>query len=204
MKRYCNPQSRATTTQWMFAELDVPHEDIVVDFAAGETATPEFRAINPMGKLPTLLDGDTVVTEAAAICAYLADKFPDRGLPPDPGSPERGAYYRYLFVPGQTLEPLFSLHALEFEHPAPASVGWGDLPRVLDTIEAMTPADGWALGERFSAADVVFGGTLDFAAVFGWVEPTPKVAAYLERIRTRPAYRATHETFIAMDFKLPT
>ena len=80
MKHYCNPMSRAVTTMWMFAELDAPHEEINIDFASGESKSPEYRAINPMGKVPPLVDGDAVVTEVAAICAYLADPFPEKGL----------------------------------------------------------------------------------------------------------------------------
>ena len=195
MKHYFNPMSRGATTAWMFAELDVEHEDIVVDVHGGEQKGPEYRAINPMGKVPALVDGDVVVTEVAAICAYLADRFPERGLAPEPGSRERGAYYRYLFVPGTTLEPAFSLAALEFEHPAPLSAGWGDVTRARATIEAMTPESGWALGERFTAADVVFGGTLDSLVVLAGLEPSPRMAAYVERLRSRPAYKATHAGF---------
>ncbi len=102
VKHYFSPTSRAVTTDWMLKELDAPHEQIVVPAPAGEQ--PEYRAINPMGKVPALVDGDVVITEAAAICAYLADKFPEKGLAPPPGSAERGTYYRYLFFPGATLE----------------------------------------------------------------------------------------------------
>jgi glutathione S-transferase len=179
----------------MLEELDVPHEQIVVDFAAAEQQSPEYRAINPMGKVPALVDGDAVVTEVAAICAYLADKFPDKGLAPPPGSTERATYYRYLFVPGTTIEPLFTLTALGIAHPNPGSAGWGDLERVIATVESMTPSTGWVLGEQFSAADVVFGGMLDFSIRFGWMEASPKVEAYVERIRQRPAYQATHAVF---------
>jgi phenylpropionate dioxygenase-like ring-hydroxylating dioxygenase large terminal subunit/glutathione S-transferase len=195
VKHYCNPASRAVTTIWMLRELDVPHEEIVVDFAAGEQQSPEFRAINPMGKVPALVDGDTVVTEVAAICAYLADKFAEKGFAPPPGSTERAAYYRYLFVPGTTMEPVFALTALGIEHPNPGSAGWGDLARVMATVESMTPEAGWALGERFTAADVVFGGLLDSSVRFNLMEASPKVAAYVERIRARPAYQATHAGF---------
>ena len=192
MKHYFNPRSRAATTDWMLKELDAPHEQIVVDFLGGENDSPEFRAINPMGKVPALVDGDAVVTEAAAICAYLADKFPDKGLAPPPGSTERARYYRYLFFPGATLEPLFSLTSAGIEHPTPQSAGWGDMARVMATVESMTPGTGWALGEQFTAADVVYGGTLDFSIRFDWTQPSPRVAAYVERIRARPAYQATH------------
>ena len=130
-----------------------------------------------MGKVPALVDGDIVVTESAAICAYLADKFIDKGLAPPLDSLERGKYYRYLFFPGTTLEPLLSTHVQGFEATDPQSVGWGDLERGKAAIESMTPDSDWVLGERFSAADVVFGGTLDFSTQFQWMEPSAKVAA---------------------------
>ena len=195
MKHYFNPISRGVTTAWMFAELDVEHEDIVINLRGTEQERLAYRAVNPMGKVPALVDGDVVVTETAAICAYLADRFPERGLAPEPGSRERGAYYRYLFVPGTTLEPVFSLAALDFEHPAPQSAGWGDVTRALATIETMTPENDWALGERFTAADVVFGGTLDSLVALSGLKPSPRVAAYVERLRSRPAYQKTHGGF---------
>lgn len=192
MKHYYNPMSRAISTDWMLKELDAPHEQIRIDFKTNENNSADFRNINPMGKLPTLVDGEVVVTEVSAICAYLADKFPEKNLAPEIGSVERAAYYRYLFFAGNTIEPAFSLAACGFEHPDPMSAGWGDMQRVLATIEEMTPEIDWALGEQFTAADVVFGGLLDFSITFKWIEPSPKVAAYVERIRQRPAYKATH------------
>lgn len=195
MKHYFNPMSRGATTDWMLKELGITHEQVIVDLGAGENKSAEFREINPMEKLPALVDGETVVTEVAAICAYLADKYPDKGFAPEPGSAERGSYYRYLFIAGNTLEPAISLAALSIEHPQPGSAGWGDMSRVTNTIESMTPAVDWALGEQFSTADVVFGGLLDYAMAFNLIEASPKVAAYVERIRNRPAYRDTHEAF---------
>jgi glutathione S-transferase len=192
MKYYFNPQSRAATTSWMLAELDVPCEAIHVDLGAGENATPEYRAINPMQKVPALVDGDVVVTESAAICAYLADKFADKGLAPAITSKDRGRYYRYLFFPGTTLEPLLTAELLGFEVANPASVGWGDIERGLMAVESMTPEVDWILGRQFTAADVVFGGTLDFALNLDWMKVSPRVRAYVERLRERPAYRTSH------------
>ena len=192
MKHYFHPTSRAVTTDWMLKELDAPHEQIVVRAPAGEQ--PEYRAINPMGKVPALVDGDVVITEAAAICAYLADKFPEKGLAPPPGSAERGKYYRYLFFPGTTLEPLLSFTRLEVDID-PVSMGWGDMPRGMAAIESMTPEAGWAMGDRFTTADIVFGGSLAFFTGFGMLKPTPKVAAYVDRIKARPAYQASHAAF---------
>ena len=195
MKHYFHPMSRAVTTHWMLTELDVEHEQVVVDLMSGEGATPEYRSINPMGKIPALVDGDVVVTEVAAICAYLADKFPEKGLAPPQGSPERGKYYRYLFVPGTTLEPMFTFDSLKVEDYPANSVGFGDMERCLVTIESMTPETAWALGDQFTAADVVFGGMLDFAVQLGWLQsPSPKVSAYVRRIKDRPAYRESHDS----------
>lgn len=194
MKHYYHPMSRAVTTDWLLTELDAEHERVVVDFHAGENDTPEYRRINPMGKIPALVDGDVVITETAAICAYLADKYPQKGFAPAPGSSQRGAYYRYLFYPGSVLEPMFTFQQLEGAEISPQSVGWGDLERCLATIETMTPETDWALGSGFSAADVVFGGTLDFAIQFGWLaSPSARVAGYVRRIKSRPAYRQSHD-----------
>jgi len=195
MKHYFNPMSRAVTSDWMLKELEAEHERIVVDIQAGEQNSPEYRAINPMGKVPTLVDGDAVVTEAGAICAYLADKFAEKRFAPSPRSPERGRYYRYLFFPGTTLEPLLSVTALGIEDIKPYTMGWGDLPRAMAAVESMTPGSGWALGAQFTAADVVFGGTLAFFCGFNMMTPSPKVASYVERIKSRSAYQESHVGF---------
>lgn len=198
MKHYYNPMSRGVTTDWMLKELDVEHEQIIIDFTTKENNLPNFRKINPMGKLPVLVDDGIVVTEVAAICAYLADKFPEKEFAPEIGSVKRAAYYRYLFITGNTIEPAFALAAAGLKHPDPKSAGWGDITRVLETIEAMTPETGWALGDQFTAADVVFGGLLDFSMLFNWFNASPKVAAYVARIRQRPCYRESHEIFLQM------
>jgi len=177
----------------MLGELDAPHEQIVVDLAAGENNAPEFRAINPMGKVPALADGDVVVTETAAICAYLADKFPEKELAPSPRSRERGRYYRYLFFAGTTLEPLLTITKCGITGVPPHSVSWGDMDRCMAAVESMTPKTDWALGEQFTAADVVFGGMLDSSVQFGLLEtPSPRVEAYVRRIKARPMYQQTH------------
>ena len=193
MKHYFNPMSRAATTAWMLAELDAPHEQVLIEMPAGENAA--YREINPMGKVPALVDGDVLVTEAAAICAYLADRFPEKKLAPPPDSRERGRYYRYLFFPAVTLEPFLAVVSLGVDEWSPVSMGWGDRERVMATVEAMTPETGWALGESFTTADVIFGGALAFFSGFGMMEPTPRVSAYIDRIKARPAYQATHQGF---------
>jgi len=196
MKHYYNPMSRAVTTDWMLKELDVEHEQIPIDFRTGETDLPDFKEMNPMGKIPVLVDDEIVVTEVAAICAYLADKFPEKKLAPELSSVKRGTYYRYLFTACNTIEPIFSLKASGLEHPEPDTAGWGDMPRVLATIEEMTPQTNWAIGKEFTAADIVFGGLLDFFITFKLLDASPKVAAYIDRIRQRPAYLESHQAFI--------
>jgi glutathione S-transferase len=196
MKHYYNPMSRAVTTDWILKELDIEHEQIGIDFATNTPELLQLCRINPMGKLPTLVDGENVVTEVAAICAYLADKFPEKKLAPKINSAHRAAYYRYLFIAGNTIEPSLTLAASEMEHPNPATAGWGDISRVIATVETMTPETGWALGEQFTAADIVFGGLLDSSITFGTLEASPKVTAYVARIRQRPAYREAHRAFI--------
>ena len=188
--------SRGITTNWMLKELDAQHEQIIIDFATENKDLADFRKINPMGKVPTLVDGETVVTEVAAICAYLADKFSEKGLAPELGSVERAAYYRYLFIAGNTIEPALTLAASGIDHPDPRSAGWGDISRVLTTVEAMTPKTNWALGKQFTAADVVFGGLLDYSMTFNLIDASPRVAAYVARIRQRPCYRETHDVII--------
>lgn len=195
MKHYYNSMSRSVTTDWMLKELDVQHEQININFSEDSPELRDLQTINPMGKLPTLVDGESVITETAAICAYLSDKYLDKKLAPAIGSNQRAKYYRYLFIAGNTIEPALTLAASNIEHPNSAKAGWGDKTRVVATIEAMTPQSGWALGDEFTAADIVFGGLLDSAVTFRMLAPSPKVAAYISRIQQRPAYRETHKYF---------
>ena len=125
---------------------------------------------------------------------HLADKYPEKGLAPPHESRERGQYYRYLFVPGTTLEPMFTFNLLDVDDYSADSVGFGDMERCLATIESMTPEKAWVLGDQFTAADVVFGGTLDFAVQLGWLKsPSAKVTAYVRRLKDRPAYKQSHD-----------
>lgn len=195
MKHYYNSMSRSVTTDWMLKELDVQHEQISINFSEDSPELRELQTINPMGKLPTLVDGEIVVTETAAICAYLSDKYLDKKLAPAIESDQRANYYRYLFIAGNTIEPALTLAASNIEHPNSATAGWGDKTRVLATIEAMTPENRWALGDEFTTADIVFGGLLDSMVTFRMLAPSPKVAAYISRIQQRPAYRETHKYF---------
>ncbi|MEP0355735.1 glutathione S-transferase family protein [Paraglaciecola sp.] len=196
MKHYYNSMSRAVTTDWMLKELDIKHEQIQIDLTVKSEELLHLQQINPMGKVPILKDAQTVVTEVAAICAYLADKYPEKKLAPEIHSIDRGTYYRYLFVTGNTIEPALTLAAAQITHPKPATAGWGDMTRVMSTLEALTPTTNWALGNQFTAADIVFGGLLASSVVFGILEASPKVAAYIDRIQQRPAYQDACRAFI--------
>lgn len=196
MKHYFHPMSRSTTTDWMLRELQVPHERITIDLTSGKNRQPDFLKVNPMGKLPALEDNGVVITEVAAICTYLADKFIEKGLAPSHGSIERAHYYRLLFLAGNTVEPALTLIANGVKHLDAKSTGWGDMLRVLATLEDVIPQDGWLLGSQFSTADVVLGGLLDSILTFTQIEVPYNVATYVERLRIRPAYIAANSVMI--------
>ena len=191
---YHNPQSRAAMVHWMLEEVGAEYEKVHIDFQKGEHKAPAFLAINPMGKIPVLVVDGTVVTEVPAIIAWLADAYPDSGLAPAVGTPERGAYYRWLFFGGSCIEPAMS--DTMFERPPVArkgALGWGSLDDVVATLEAGLRPGPWLLGERFSAADVYVGAELGWAAHLGvqQIKDSPIILDYVTRCRQRPAYQRT-------------
>ncbi|MDO8380591.1 glutathione S-transferase family protein [Phenylobacterium sp.] len=184
---YTNPMSRGRIIRWMLEEVGQPYETVLMEFPA--LKAPDFLAINPMGKVPTIRHGDTVVTEAAAICAYLADAFPQANLAPPHGSRLRGDYYRWLFFAAGPLESAVTVKSLGFEVPADRHImaGWGCMANVMDTLEkAVTGAD-YVAGDRFTAADLYLGAHLGWGLQMGSIEPRPAFAAYAERMAARPA-----------------
>ena len=186
---YYNPQSRAAIVHWMLEELGVPFKMHVLRFDKAEHKTPEFLAINPMGKVPTIRHGDVVITEYPAICCYLADVFPAAGLAPAIGDPRRGPYLRWLFFTGSCIEPAISDHALKREPGKPSMMGYGTFDDTMNTA-ALAIKDGpYLLGEMFSAADVVFGSGILFGMMFGILPQKPEFLAYGEHLKKRPAYQ---------------
>jgi glutathione S-transferase len=151
--------------------------------------TADYLAVNPMGKVPALRHGDVVVTECAAICAYLADAFPEAGLAPPPASPARGAYYRWLFFAAGPLDAAVTNKALGLEIPAgrEGMAGYGSFAKVMDTLEAAVSATQFLAGSKFSAADVYLGSQIGFGLRFGSIEKRPAFEAYWARLATRPA-----------------
>lgn len=185
---YTHPMSRGRIARWMLEEVGKPYRAEILEFGTSMKA-PEYRALNPMGKVPALVHGATVVTEAAAICAYLADAFPEAGLAPEPGSRERGAYYRWLFFAAGPLEAAVTNRALGFEVPADRQrmAGYGSSADVMDTLEGAVSREPYLLGEQFTAADVYVGSQIMWGLQFGSIEKRPAFEAYAERIRHRPA-----------------
>ena len=184
---YTNPMSRGRIVRWMLEEVGRPYRTELLDY--GAVKSPDYLAINPMGKVPALRHGETVVTESAAICCYLADAFPAAGLAPPPGDRERGPYYRWLFFAAGPLEAAATNKALGFEVPAErrAMAGYGSLADVISTLEGALSGRTWLVGDRFSAADVYLGSHVGWGMSFGTIEKRPAFERYFERLSSRPA-----------------
>jgi glutathione S-transferase len=187
---YYNPQSRARIAHYMLEEVGVPYRIEFVRFDKGEQKLPAYLAVNPMGKLPALAHRGVVVTEAAAICAYLADAFPAAGLAPPAASPERGTYYRWLFFAAGCIDPAIVDRMLE-RPPAtrPGALGYGCYEDVLGTLEKAIAPGPYVLGERFSAVDVLIASQIGFGLLTKGLEPRASFQAYQARISARPAWK---------------
>ncbi|GGE19679.1 glutathione S-transferase [Polymorphobacter glacialis] len=184
---YTNPQSRGRTARFMLEELGVPYETVILGYD-GDMKTPEYLAINLMGKVPTIRHGDRIVTEVAAICAYLADAFPEAGLAP--AHDDRADYYRWLFFAAGPVESAImdNYRKLEPDAEQQVMIGYGTFSRTIAALDVAVGKNTWIAGDRFSAADVYAGSQIDWPMKFGMLEPTPGLVAYVERLRARPAY----------------
>ena len=184
---YHAPQTRSSGALVLVEELGADVDVVVLDMKAGEQRQPAFLAINPMGKVPALLDGDALVTEQVAVFLFLADRFPERGLAPAVGDPLRGPYLRWMAFYGSSFEPAMVDRALKREPGSPGMMPYGDIDTTLKTVTDQLARGPYILGERFSAADVLWGGAFAWITMFGVVERTPLVADYIERVTSRPA-----------------
>lgn len=189
---YHNPRSRSQMAHWMLEEVGAPYRIVPVDFTKNEHKAPAFLALNPMGKLPTIIHRGTVVTETAAIIAYLADAFPKAGLAPAPDDPSRGTYYRWLFFGAGCFEPaLLDKMMKRPEVERKSAVGWGSYDDVVAALKTALAGGPYLLGERFTAADVYIGSELRFATMFG--APDLKGERifddYVARLSARPAFQ---------------
>jgi len=185
---YTNPQSRGRIVRWMLEEVGQPYRTEILGYADTMKA-PAYLAINPMGKVPAIKHGDTVVTEAGAICAYLADAFPQASLAPPLGDKRRGPYFRWMFFAAGPLEAAVTDKTLGVQVPAERKpmVGYGDFEDAINGAEQALKAGDYILGDRFSAADVYFGSAIGFFLQFGSIEPRPSFVAYSQRLQNRPA-----------------
>jgi len=185
---YTNPMSRGRIARWMLEEVGHPYRVEILHYGT-TMRSPEFLEINPMGKVPTLRHGEAIVTEAAAICAYLAAAFPEAGLEVDRASPAYAAYLRWLFFAAGPVEAAVTAKALGLLAPPEkrATVGYGDFDSVMDTLEHAVAGKEYIAGDRFSAADVYVGAHIGWGLQFGTIEPRPAFIAYRDRLEARPA-----------------
>ena len=196
LRLYYHPYSRAAGTLWALEEAGVEYDLKVIDILKGEQKGPELMAKNPMGKMPTLVDSNVVVTEAAAIALYLADRYAP-ALAPAQADPQRGTYLRWSLFAPSVIEP-----AVMAKHSGwdvkEVSAGWGTFAAMLAAAESAIAGKSFVLGDTFSMADVVFGGTLRFMIGFKQIEPTPVFEDYVERLEARPALQRAEARNSAM------
>ena len=181
-----HPYSRASTVVWMLEEVGAPYTMRFVNIMQGGQKAPEVLALNPMGKLPVLVDGDTVVTETAAIGLYLADRYAYGRLAPKVDDPKRGAYLRWSLFAPSVIEPGTMAKGSGWEV-RESSAGWGSYEAMLSTIESAIAKTPYLLGDEVSMADIIFGGTLGYLLKFKAIEARPSFVAYAERLGERPA-----------------
>ncbi|MGV2099366.1 glutathione S-transferase family protein [Rhizobium sp. 21-4511-3d] len=185
---YTNPMSRGRIARWMLEETGVPYRTEILTFG-GTMKGEDYLSVNPMGKVPAIRHNGTVVTECAAICAYLADTFPQNKLAPRPE--ERGSYYRWMFFAAGPLESVVTIRMLGVVTPADKarSVGYGSFGDVMDTLEKAVTRTPYIAGDRFTAADVYVGSHVSWGLNFGSIEKRPAFADYLGRVTSREAYK---------------
>ena len=196
MKLYHSPRSRSVRPRWLLEEIGAPYELVTLDLSKGETKTAEHLKIHPHGAVPALVDGDAKLFESAAICMYLADKFPEKRLAPAVGTSARGPYYQWMVYSMATLEPpvlqvfMNTVMLPEAQRSAAAAeegrTKFGEVARVLSQALTGKP---FLLGEQLSAADVMIGSTLGWAQFMGLLNGQPVLEAYVKRLTERPAYQ---------------
>ena len=189
---YTNPMSRGRIVRWMLEEVGAPYEQVLLDYGTTMKA-PEYLAINPMGKVPAIVHRDKVVTECAAICAYLADAFLEAELAP--ALDDRADYYRWLFFAAGPLEAAITNNAMKWEAPPERAqmLGYGSFEQTIDGLEHAIEGKQWVCGDRFTAVDVYLGAQIDWGLSFGTIPTRPSFEAYVGRLRARPAYKRQKE-----------
>ncbi|MGB7409793.1 MAG: glutathione S-transferase family protein [Sphingopyxis granuli] len=185
---YTNPMSRGQIVRWMLEEIGAPYETRLLDYGTTMKGA-DYLAINPMGKVPAIVHAGRTVTECAAICAYLADAFPDAGLAPAPDN--RADYYRWLFFAAGPLEQAITAKQFGFEPEADQQrmAGFGSLASVLEALKGAVAGKAFVAGDRFSAADVYVGSQIDWGLQFGTILSRPAFEAYVAPLRERAGYK---------------
>ncbi|WP_458759077.1 glutathione S-transferase family protein [Afipia sp. TerB] len=190
---YWSPRSRSFSGLWILEETGQPYERMLTDISTGAQKKPEYLAINPMGKVPALKDGDATIAEAAAICAYVAERYPQAKLAPPVGDPRRAKYLQWLFFGPSCIEPALIQIFTKIEVPS-STAAWGDATQVFDVLDKALDKGPWILGNEFSAADVVIGSGLNFAIrSFKMVPTRPSFDRYLDACAARPAFQRATE-----------
>ena len=189
---YTNPMSRGRVIRWMLEETGADYETVVLDYASTMKQEP-YLSINPMGKVPAIVHNGHVVTECAAICAYLADAFPEAGLAPP--TTDRADYYRWLFYAAGPLEQAVTNNYAKFE-PAPEQgrmFGYGSYDTAVSVVDGLFTSRDYVCGDRFTAADVYVGSAILWGTQFGTLPKLDSFVAYAERLSVRDAYRRGKE-----------
>lgn len=179
--------SRSSAVLWMLEEIGQPYDIHLLSLDAKENRQPDYLAVNPMGKVPALKHKGAVITEAAAICTYLADEFPQAGLNVPIGDARRGPYLKWLFFAPSCIEPAVLDRFLKHEGGPQRMIGWGDFDSVLGTMQKGLATGPYLLGDKFTAADVVMGSAVRFGMVFKMLPELPEFKAYSARLGARPA-----------------
>ncbi|SMF68623.1 glutathione S-transferase family protein [Allosphingosinicella indica] len=189
---YTNPQSRGRIARWMLEEAGEPYETVILGYGTSMKSA-DYLAVNPMGKVPAIKHGETIVTEAAAICAYMADAFPNAGLAPPVD--RRGDYYRWLFFAAGPLEAAVTAKAFGLLVPKEksAAAGYGTYEDVIYALEGAVKDREYIAGDHFSAADVYVGSQIGWGLMFGTIEKRPAFEAYIARLHARPAAQRANE-----------
>jgi glutathione S-transferase len=183
-----SPNTRSSSTLLLLEELGAPYELKLLNLKAGEQRQQSYLAINPMGKVPSIEHNGAIVTEQVAISIYLADLFAEAGLAPGLADPLRGPYLRWLVFYAACFEPAIVDRSMRREPGRAATVPYGDFDTMLNTVTARLAKGPWLLGERFTAADVIWGSGLWWTTMWKLVPELPEIKAYLDRFMARPAF----------------
>ena len=185
---YHASSSRSSIVLWMLEELGVPYDIKLLKLSEGDNMKPDYLAINPMGKVPALKDGDTIITEVAAICTYLADSFPEKKLNVPIGMPRRGVYLKWLFFGPSCMEPaVIDRAAPRKEEARRGMLGYGDFDTTMNVVAKAVEKGPWLMGDQFTAADVVIGSHIRWGMIFKMVPERKEFLDYAARIAARPA-----------------